>query len=165
MAKSFDLGQFDRDARMSAEQVVSHATEEIRSAALDLYSNLTTDAKTMSEGGTPVASGRYSGSMRLSLNEIDTSVEPADPNYHYPSGHGPRQLPPRTIPNRPISSIAARLRTFRLGDTIWISNSLPYVRRIELGRHSWQTPEGAFDPTVRGWLVRFANLAARVVRV
>jgi hypothetical protein len=162
-----NLSQFDRQAREAARRVVAEGTEAIRSMALQLYSDLQTEAKTQGGGrfGSPVASGRLAGSMRMGINAVDYSAEPADPDYKYPAGRGARQLPPRTIRNQPIARIAARLRVFRLGDRIYISNSVPYIRRIEIGRHSWQTPDGVFDPTVRDFLRRFRNPLLRVRRL
>lgn len=160
-----DLGNFDRQARSESQKVVAEATETIRSAALATYSALQAHALQTGGGGSPVASGRTAASLRLDINKIDYSAEPADPNYHYPAGKGPRPLPPRTIRNRAISRVSAKLRTFKLGDTIYISNSVPYIRRIEIGGHSWQTPDGVFGPTVRLVMARFRNVRIRVDRV
>lgn len=157
-----DVNDFDRQARREHVRIVAEATEVIRTVGLSLYSDMQTDAKTVAGYGSPVASGRFAGSLRLGVNQIDRSVEPPDPNYRYPPGNGPRPLPPRTIRNQPISRIAALLRTFRLGDTIYISNSVPYARRIETGGHSWQTPDGAFGPTVRRLVARFRNARVRL---
>lgn len=151
------MAQFDRQAREAAVRVVHEATEAIRTAAIALYSDLQTDVKTVNGYGSPIASGRYVASMRISVNQIDYSFEPPDPNYVYD-----RSLPPRTIRNRPIAAASARMRTFRIGDRIYISNAVPYARRIEIGRHSWQAPEGVFEPTVRRWIRQFQNVNLRV---
>lgn len=155
---------FDAGTRRIHAEVVAESTEAIRAAALDFYYELQRDAK-ISGTGSPIASGRYVASMRVSVNHIDHSSEPADPKYKYPPGRGPRPLPARTIANRPISRVSAGLRTFRLGDTIYVTNSVPYVRRIERSRHSWQAPDGVFGPVARLVWRRFANLALRVRNV
>lgn len=151
-------------AAVTAEQkrIVAEATEAMRSICLASHRMIIDDAKAAATYGSPVASGRFAASIRLEINAIDHSTEPADPTYRYPKGKGPRPLPPRTIHNRPISAIAAKLRSFRLGDTVYISNSVPYVRRIEIGRHSWQTPDGVFGPTVRRIVARFRNISLRI---
>ena len=158
---------FDRQSRAAARKVVAEAEEAIRSMALELFSDLRTDAKTPAAGGAgaPVASGRLAASMRLEINAIDRSREAADPNYKYPPGSGPRPLPPRTIANPGISRTAAKLRQFRIGDTIYVSNTVPYIRRIEDAGHSWQTPDGVFGPTVRSIQRKFRNIRLRVRRV
>lgn len=157
------LSQFDAAARAASLQLVRHTTEMITSAALQLFSDLQADAKAEGGGfGSPVASGRLASSMRLGVGEIDHSTAPEDTNYQYPAGTGPRQLPPRTIQNDAISATSARLRSFQLGDTIYISNSVAYIRKIEIGGHSWQTPDGIFGPTVRRFQQRFRNIKVGV---
>jgi hypothetical protein len=151
-----NLGNFDRQAREESRRVVHEAEETIRSFATQAYSDL--QAPALENGGafgSPVASGRFAASMRLEINQIDHTTEPADPEYRY--GKPP---PARTLRNRPISQIVAKLRRFRIGDTIYISNSVPYVRKIEIGRHSWQTPEGVFEPTFRRLIARFKHTVA-----
>lgn len=157
-----NLGNFDKQARAAHRQVVAQAEEAIRSVALDAYTTLQEDAKE-SDVGSPIASGRYVSSMRVGINQIDPSSEPEDPNYRYPTEG--RDLPPRTINNRAVARVSALLRTFKLGDTIFLSNSVPYARRIERDGHSWQAPDGVFEPTFRKVIARFRNLNLRIRRV
>lgn len=152
-----NVSNFDRQAKAEQKRVVAEATEFFRGVGLELYRSLVQDAKQVAGYGSPVASGRFAASMRLSVNGIDTSVDPGDPNYRYKI-----PLPPRTRRNVPISRVNAKLRTFKLGDKIYISNSLPYSRRIEIGGHSWQTPFGAFKPTVDRIVVQFRGVNLRV---
>ena len=158
------LAAFTALSRRAQMEFVAQVTEQVRALALDAYSSLQRDAKRHGVGA-PVASGRYAASMRLAIDRIDRSSAPADPNYRYPAGRGSRRLPPRTIPNVPIAQVAAQLRLYRLGQTIYISNTLPYTRRIEVGGHSWQTPQGAFGPTLAAVASRHAGSFARVRRV
>lgn len=162
-----NVSQFDRGAREASRRVVQEATEAIRAVAIDAYTEIQkeTDGRT----GSPVASGRLAASTRLSLNGIDSSIEPEDRGYEYPPAREHRyskaNLPPRTIRNRAVASVSAKLRTFKLGDTIFISNSVPYIRRIEIGGHSWQTPGGVFEVTMRAVVQRFRNIRLKVSRV
>lgn len=149
-----NANQFSDAMRKDAKKVVARSAEAIRSMTLVFYHDVQTDVKGGSGHGSPIASGRFAASMRLSLNQIDASTAPADEAYVYDRDN----LHPRTIANRPISAIAATLRQFKLGDTIWISNSVPYVRKIEVGGHSWQAPDGVFGPTARKIAVQFADL-------
>jgi len=160
---------FDKQARAAERKVVLQATEAIRAMALELAADLVERAADRSEpGGSPVASGRYAASMRVSLDTIDSSTAPEDKNYRYPPAsvhnHNPNNLPGRTRANVPISRVSALLRTFKLGQTIWFSNSVPYSRRIENARHSWQTPQGVFERTVRHVAGRFREIKIRVFR-
>jgi hypothetical protein len=156
---------YDRQSRAALRTVVAESEEAIRSIGLEFFSDIRTDAKTVAGHGSPVASGRLAASMRLSINSVDRSNEPADPDYRYPTGNGPRKLPPRTIANPAISRTAAMLRRYRLGDTIYVSNTVPYIRRIEVARHSWQTPDGVFGPTARNILRKFRNIRLRIRNV
>lgn len=146
------------------KRVVAEATEVIRAVAIDAYSELQKPSD--EKGGSPIASGQYAASMRLSLNYIDRSFAPADPAYDYPPPsvhkYDRANLPGRSIRNRPISGVSAKLRNFRLGDTIFISNSAPHAREIEVGGKSWQTPDGVFEYTMRLVIARFSNLNLRI---
>lgn len=157
-------GNFASQARKAERKVVMQASETIRAVALDAYSEIQAQTVDGSKGS-PVASGRLASSTRLSLNTIDRSTAPEDPNYDYPSPevhkYDAGNLPPRTIRNNPISSISAKLRNFRLGDTIFISNAVPYIRQIEVGGRSWQAPQGVFETTIRDVMARFKGARLR----
>lgn len=155
--------EFERQARREQAQIVAEAVEAHRAVSLTLYKALIGRAwDNGGQWGSPVASGRYVASMRVSLNALDTSTAPADPSYRYPSreqhGGNADALPKRTVRNPPISAVAATLRGFRLGDTIYVSNAVPYVRRIEIAGHSWQAPGGVFEPTTAKIVVQFRDL-------
>lgn len=150
--------RFTAETQAESRKIVAQAADTIRGIGQQAFHDLSTDAKTLGGYGAPVASGRLAGSMRIALNQIDGSAEPADRSYRYPPGKGPRPLPPRTIPNVKASTVAAILRRFKLGDVIYISNSVPYIRRVELHGHSWQTPGGVFGPTIRKLLRQFKGV-------
>lgn len=141
--------KMDADARKEQQRFVAETEEAIRSYALQGFADLSADANKVDGYGAPVASGRLAASMRLGVGQVDTTFSPADTGYKYPPGKGPRPLPPRTLANQTIASVSLKLRAFKLGLPIYISNSVPYIRRIEVGGHSWQTPEGVFGPTIR----------------
>ena len=160
---------FDRQARKAELRVVAEAKGAITAIADELAAELVDRAWDRSEpGGSPVASGRYAGSMRVSLNSIDRSTEPEDGAYVYPSPdvhkYNADNLPPRTIRNVARSRISVLWRQFKLGDTIWFSNSVPYARKIESNGHSWQTREGVFVVTVRTVAAKFEGIKLRGLR-
>lgn len=157
-----DKSNMAEGIRKANARVVAEAINAIRAVALETYSELTTPISQAVEFGSPVASGRFVSSMRIGINQIDTTTSPPDPGYHYPAGKGPRALPPRTIANNRISAASAKLQAFTLGDTVYITNSVPYVRRIEVGGHSWQAPNGVFGPTVRNVIRKFADSKLRI---
>lgn len=155
-----NLGNFNKGTRDAERQLVLRATETIRAVSLDAFNSLRAHALTEGGGtGSPVASGRLAASMRLEINGIDTSVAPADPNYRY---ERPSPWTRRSIRNPAVSRIVAKLRTLKLGDKVFISNSVPYIRKIEIGSHSWQTPQGVFVPTMRRVVARFRNVRVTV---
>ena len=160
-----DMNAMNDFARKGEAAVVAEAKAAIKSVALSIYSDVTTAVLEAGDYGSPVASGRLVASTRLSINTIDSTYEPADPDYKYPAGAGPRPLPPRTIRNMAISRAAAQLNEFKLGDTIYITNSVPYIRRIEIAGYSWQAPGGVFGPTIRKALEQFKNFAGKITRV
>lgn len=155
------LGNFNAGLKRAEVDLTKKATETFRAVGLDAFQSLREHALTEGNngGGSPVASGRLTASMRLGINEIDTTAEAADPNYVY---ERPTPWKNRSIRNAAISRIQAKLRTFKLGDKIYISNSVPYIRRIEIGGHSWQTPGGVFVPTMRLVVARFKNLRVQI---
>jgi hypothetical protein len=103
--------------------------------------------------------------MRIGLNAPNVSVAPIDRGYVYPRPsvhkYSVHNLPAPTIRSTPSSVVTAWLRPFRLGQTIYISNSTSYAITIEDGRRgkngSWQKPRGVFLTTLdklfrqQGW--------------
>lgn len=81
---------------------------------------------------TPVATGRAKGNWNLSVGSMDTSVDKA--NSTEPLG-------------RPAN--APSLATYRNFKPIYITNSLPYINRLEHG-HSKQarSPDGMLTLTI-----------------
>lgn len=164
---SFDTRNFNKAMADAGLRVITEAQESIRSMAQEFYADVVERSADRSEpGGSPVASGRFAASWRVGLNSLDTSVAAKDPNYRYPSPdvhkYNPNNLPTRTRRNVAASAIAAKLRTFKLGDTIYISNALPYARRIEAAAWSWQTPQGVLEVTARQIVRKFRYARLRV---
>lgn len=108
----------------------------------------------------PVDSGRFRGSWRLSIDTVDQSVEPKPKS-------GTKGTRPRgTSPGGPeITAALAKLKTVTRHKTIHISNSLPYSVRLEKG-HSKQSPNGIVGPTfleVRLGIIKAVAEARRAV--
>lgn len=49
-----------------------------------------------------------------------------------------------------INKATAKIMQFKLGETIWLTNSLPYARRLEYG-WSDQAPQGMVRLTIAEW--------------
>lgn len=91
---------------------------------------LALDALTGIQGRSPVDTGRFRASTRLSINTVDLTVEPP--------GDG--------IPPPDLSGEAAKVR---FGNTVHITNSLPYAKPLEDGSsaQNGNAPDGIFGAT------------------
>jgi hypothetical protein len=88
----------------------------------------------------PVRSGRFRGNWQYGADAINTSTGGADDK----SG--------RTAMNR----IQAGIRGWAPGQTIYLSNSLPYAQRLETG-WSKQAPAGMVRTTIANFEAHFAK--------
>jgi len=93
----------------------------------------------------PVRTGRFRASNRIGLNKVDTSVEPPPPKDapivadRY--GTEPTQAE--------MARGASELVKANWGDTIHITNSLPYAKRLEDGYSGQNShmPDGIYGAT------------------
>lgn len=99
---------------------------------------LTLDAITGIQNRSPVDEGRFRASHRISVNKVDSSVEPKDFS-------GP-------APDLTSESLAVRF-----GDTVHITNSLAYAKPLEDGssKQTNNAPDGIYGAT-------FAELTANL---
>lgn len=72
---------------------------------------------------TPKDTGRAQASWTIALNQPDRTVQPAGKKSY------------------PLPKVSMRSVANKVGDTIWISNNLPYIERLEHG-YSKQAPSG-----------------------
>lgn len=84
----------------------------------------------------PVDTGRFRANTRISVNrqDLSTDVEP-------PSTTPQKGVATEADASRALGSIA----TAKFGDTIHITNNLPYAKPLNEG-HSQQAPDGIVDP-------------------
>jgi hypothetical protein len=116
----------------TAKKVVGRTTEIYKAVVLELYKRIT--ANSLQDGlayGSPVLTGRYYASHTVARGRIDTNVR--EPN---PDGD---ETP---YPGLPLTNAAAALFSFRLGETSYIANSLPYAQMLEEGHSKFKAPEG-----------------------
>lgn len=102
----------------------------------------------------PVWSGRFRASNVIGIREPDLIVSPANPAaalVQWPT------KPATILPARPISNISLKLKTAGIFDTIFLSNNLPYARRIEFDGHSMQAPDGVYRVVAAAVVARFKN--------
>lgn len=98
----------------------------VRRAALELQSGMIERS--------PVDSGRFKGNWACGIGTINTDTSQAEDK----SGQGA------------LGRTAATLQGWAPGQTIWLTNSLPYARRLENG-WSQQAPSGMVRLTVQAY--------------
>lgn len=107
----------------------------------------------------PVDTGRFRASNRISVNKIDTSVEPPRENRSSKAGGT------RAATATDLATASSKVSRAKFGDTIHITNSLPYAKPLENGS-SAQTnnqPDGIYGAT-HAELVATLNRAIREAR-
>jgi hypothetical protein len=130
MAKSID--QQIKDAM--AKKVVGQTTEIYKAVVLELYKRITANSLQVGLAyGSPVLTGRYYVSHTVARGRIDTTVR--EPN---PDGEE------NPYPGLPLTNAAAALLGFKLGQTTYIANSLPYAQILEEGHSKFKAPEGIY---------------------
>lgn len=134
---------FSTDITRFVQKTGVRATTVVKKLGVDTYRDVLVRS--------PVLTGRYRGSHRISVNRVDTS---------FLSGVGPRDVAAHGQPPTgfEIATALQRLADFRFGDTIHISNNLPYALPLERG-HSRQAPAGVY---ALAFLIMVANFAATV---
>lgn len=128
-----DLAKFQTKVRRLQNQVK-------RAVALDLYGTLIGPPPE----GTPVDRAVARGSWHYGVNEIKTDV-PARP----PKGSKVKKPSARALPKT------------KVGDVVNISNSAPYIQRLNEG-HSGQSPPGFIDDAVDRATATYGSLVERV---
>lgn len=86
----------------------------------------------------PVDTGRFRASWRVGVNKIDDSVEARRADKD--------SSPQGSVPQANLERENTKAASARFGDTIHITNSLPYADALEKG-HSKQHPTGVLNDT------------------
>ena len=126
---------FKLDLERFAEKTGIKANTVIKKVAFDI----TNSVIDMS----PVDTGRFKNNWNLSIGSINTSTTESTDL----SGAGA------------MRRASASLASFQVGDSIYISNSLPYAQRLEDG-YSTQAPSGMVKLTV----VKYQSFVKEAVR-
>lgn len=141
MSFAGDIARFARRTRLSGDLILRRAGLEIYSAALAF---------------SPVRTGRFRASHRLSRNSADLSVEPPREGNAVELGG----IPPT---GAELAKGVAGLGRVTWKDTVIISNNLPYANRLESG-WSKQAPAGVYKPAVQAFQARFPGIVNSVRR-
>lgn len=128
-------------------KIVHKMVEAHRAIGLTLFQYITANSQVVGlEYGSPVLTGRYYTSHRISLNSINTDVSPPNPDG--------ADKPYKGIP---LSLALTELKNLKLGDTIYVANSLDYAQSLENG-YSWKAPEGVYGVAAEAITVKFRNV-------
>ncbi len=107
---------FSSDIEKIAKKLNQSIESTVRATALELFGSIIV--------GTPVLTGRAKGNWQTSINEPITSV----------------------IDRAGDTEAIAELKNVAggsiAGKILWLSNNLPYIRRLEFDGHSSQAPAG-----------------------
>lgn len=114
MASTSDVNKFTLNLDAFVNSMYVNVAELQKTVAFDLFARIVKK--------TPKRTGRAQSSWTMAVNRVDRTVKPA----------GRKSYPPAKAP-------AVKNK---VGDTIWISNNLPYIESLEQGRSRQQAPHG-----------------------
>lgn len=107
---------FSSDIEKIAKKLNQSIESTVRATALELFGSII--------DGTPVLTGRAKGNWQTSINEPITSIVD------------------RTGETESIAELKDVAGGSIAGKILWLSNNLPYIRRLEFDGHSSQAPAG-----------------------
>lgn len=126
---------FAEDFAKICERAGDKAEAVVRSAVLGLGASIVQKS--------PVDTGRFKGNWQYGQGAINTSTDgPLDKNG-----------------NAAISAIQAGLDAWKPGQRIYITNSLPYAKRLEYDAWSQQAPAGMVRLSVQAFAQNIAQAA------
>jgi len=130
-----DTEKLKRSTEETKKEILLKANEFIKSMAIDSWRFVT--ANSLNTGisfGSPVLSGQYYTNHRISVGTVNQDV-------NYLANPDPDQ----PVSGLPLTIARGALASFKLGDRIFIANSLPYAQRIEDGWSRLKAPEGVYS--------------------
>lgn len=144
-----NVASLNFDLSKILDKAKDNASQVARAIALELETRVVLKS--------PVDSGRLRGNWNVGINSIDTAEKPADKTGSSSN-------------TRAISSLSK----FKLGDTIWITNNLPYVQKLEFGLYgngaktingySMQAPHGFIRITFKEVQSAFDSIGKKAIK-
>ena len=134
---------FDKDILRAAQEVMTETSDRaLYLTAKDIFARIVR--------GTPIDTGRARSNWIASVGTANLTFRAA--RVPYPRGGGPKDYGDTII--RRNNRI---LKTIQSGQSAFLSNSLPYIRRLEYGWSKGQAPHGM----VRSALVTLSHTYKR----
>ena len=150
--------EFERELMRKKEETVQKFVQLHRSIALDAFRMIAADTlQTGFQYGSPIWSGRYRSNHNISVGNPDFTIKPPNPET---VGPGATRWPdqPETVLNaQPVAQAAVVLNALKPFDVAYITNPLPYARRIETG-WSQLAPEGVYEVTAQAVQAKYQNV-------
>lgn len=136
------------------EKVVGAALEFHKKVVITAWRDITATASFAGGShGSPFWSGRFRASNQIAIGKPDFTVLPPNPS----AGRHPAPVP-NPYKSRPVTDAVTAMVGLKPFDTVFISNGLPYARRIELDGWSAQVPNGVYRVTAARMAKRFQNV-------
>jgi len=117
-----------------------------RAQAKTIFQKITIDLDTAVVLGTPVDEGRARGNWFPSLNSPSNAVDEKSLDK---SGSGA------------IAAATSMAMSADLGDTVWLTNNLPYILPLENGHSQMQAPEGMVDINLNAAAEKYGGTITR----
>lgn len=133
------VNQWQRIARRNAERM--------RLVAQEAYTETASDVIVRS----PVLSGLFRNNWFAGLNSPDTKTTKAKSRLAFGVPGGAR-----------FTEFLHLSTQFNIGDTIYLTNSLPYARRLEYGHSQRMAPNGVVRLAAAQWPLTVARIARRI---
>lgn len=124
------LAQQFKQVENLIDRVAEEAVKEVGRTVFQLVTKGWTEPQSETFGS-PVLSGEFYTSWRVSINTPDTSVTP--------EGRGSPENP---LPQLPVNYYDQRVKSVKIGQDIKITNAKPYGTDIETPGFSRKTPQG-----------------------
>lgn len=117
-----------------------------REEATTIFHKIAIDLDTRVVLGTPVDEGRARGNWFPSLNKPSAKVDMESLDK---SG------------SEAISAVTAMVGSAKLGDTLWLTNNLPYILPLENGHSEIQAPAGMVDINLNAVAAHYGGAITR----
>jgi hypothetical protein len=135
----FVVGSFEDDLNKFQRKTVNKMDQVVRKVALELFTRIIYK--------TPVDTGRARSNWQVSIGT------PASGTVEIDDKSG----------NATVSQATAKSAGFKAGDTIYLANNLPYIRRLEEG-YSRQAPAGMVTLTVQEFSAVVKSIGVEISR-
>lgn len=141
-----DLAKLKAQFEAVKKKVKDDGAKAVKVVTLAAWQHITTNVEsTGGLFGSPVLTGRYQASHRISIGSLDKSFEP-EGSYAQVDFKKP----------------LAALRSFRIGEPVFISQSVPYAGAIETGEASKKTPFGVYAVGADLTKAQFRNSGVKI---